>query len=374
MKSAILLLGLSAVFSVGGCGSSENGKAQAAQPDANAANAPGTEYVAPDARGVQTITVKETAIPEYLDLPAHVEADPTRVVHVFAPAGGRITEMKVRPWDRVEKGQTLAVLESSDLARAVADYHKSLVDNQVKQKALDRAADLFAHKAISEKDYQQAQGDAEMTKAELQATREQVQVFGMDPDHAETKLSVLAPRSGVVLDVGAALGEFSKSLDAPSPLCTIADIGTVWVVGAIYEKDLAAAKSGQPAEVSLNAYADQHWAGRISVVSDAVDPTTRTLQARVVLENPRAQIKPQMFGRIRILRSSEAGILVPSGAVIREGNDAYLFVGKGINRFERRSVKVGRSVGGSVEIVSGLSAGDTIVSEGALLLRSAGQS
>jgi cobalt-zinc-cadmium efflux system membrane fusion protein len=373
MKSAVLLLGLSVLFLAGGCGSSGNGAAQA-HPDANSADTPDTEYVPPDAKGVQTMTVKSAPIPEYLDLPAHIEADPTRVVHVFAPAGGRIIEMKVRPWDRVEKGQTLAILESSDLARAVAEYHKALVDSQVKQKALTRATDLFAHNAISEKDLQQAQGDADMAQAELQATREQVQVFGMDPDHAEKELRVTAPRSGVLLDVGAASGEFSKSLDAPAPLCTIADIDTVWAVGDIYEKDLAAAKSGQPADVSLNAYPDQHWPGRVSVVSDAVDPTTRTLHARVVLQNPRSQIKPQMFGKIRILRSSAPGILAPAGAVIREGSDAYIFVEKSNHHFERRSVKLGRTVDGSLEIVSGLNPGDTIVSEGALLLRAAGQS
>jgi len=367
MKPVILLLGLLPGF-ICGCGAP--GGASQAQTNENV-NGPETEYVAPDAKGVQTMSVTITHVPDYLDLPAHIEADPTRVVHVFAPAGGRIMEMKVRPWDNVERGQTLAILESSELARAVADYHKALVDGQVKQKALARAQDLFTHQAISEKDLQQAQGDADMAEAEVKATREQVEVFGMDPDHAEKELRVTAPRSGVVLDVGAAPGEFSKSLDAPAPLCTVADITTVWAVDDIYEKDLAAAKSGLPADVNLNAYPDQHWTGRVSVVSSAVDPTTHTLHLRVVLDNPRLQIKPQMFGRIRILRSSAPGILVPSTAVIREGNAAYIFVEKTSNRFERRNVKLGRAFDGSLEIVSGLNPGDTIISQGALLLKGA---
>jgi membrane fusion protein, heavy metal efflux system len=314
-----------------------------------------------------------SAIPEYLDLPAHIEADPTRVVHVFAPAGGRIVEMKVRPWDRVEKGQTLATLESSDLARAVADYHKALADQQVKQKALARAQDLLEHNAISQKDFEQAQGDAQQTQAEVEAAREQVQVFGMDPDHASTQLLVKAPRAGVILDIGAALGEFSQALSAAAPLATVADITSVWAVGDIYEQDLSAAKSGQLAQVTLNAYPDQHWAGRVNVVSDAVDPATRTLHVRVVLPNDGFRIKPGMFGAIRILRSSDQGILLPTTAVIREGNDSYVFVGKGNGRFERRAIKIGRTLDGSIEITSGVNAGETIVSEGTLLLRSAGQ-
>jgi len=332
-----------------------------------------TEYVAPDAKGIQTETVRVSSIPDYLELPAHIEADPTRIVHVFAPAGGRIVSMRVRPWDSVTKDQALAQLESSDLARAVADYHKALADNQAKQKELVRSQDLLVHNAISERQYQQAQADAEQARAEMEATREQVRVFGMDPDHSATQLVVKAPRSGVVLDIGASPGEFSQALSAPAPLCTIADITEIWAVGDIYEKDLGAAKSGQPARVTLSAYPHEHWSGRVSVVSDAVDPSTRTLRVRVVLPNSGNRIKPGMFGGIRILRSTASGILVPASAVIRAGNDTYVFVGSGNGRFERRSVTPGRTSDGQAEIVSGINAGEVIVTEGALLLRSAGQ-
>jgi membrane fusion protein, heavy metal efflux system len=369
MKSVLLVLGLTAAFV--GCGTGKS-RDEAPSNSQNLAS-PGGEYVAPDSKGIQTQAARMSTIPEYLDLPAHIEADPTRVVHVFAPAGGRIVEMKVRPWDRLEKGQTLATLESSDLARAVADYHKALADQQVKQKALVRAQDLLDHNAISERDYEQAQGDARQSQAEVEAAREHVQVFGMDPDRASTELLVKAPRAGVVLDIGAASGEFSQALSAPAPLATIADITSVWAVGDIYEQDLSAAKSGEEAQVTLNAYPNQRWAGRVSVVSDAVDPATRTLRVRVVLPNDGARIKPGMFGAIRILRSSIQGILLPASSVIREGNDAYVFVGQGNGRFERRTVQIGRTVDGSIEILSGVKAGETIVSEGALLLRSAGQ-
>ena len=372
MKSAVLIFGFAVAIAAAGCGSSGTASDQP-KPTANTANAQGSEYVASDAKGIQTMTVKSAAVPEYLELAAHIEADPTRVVHVFAPAGGRITELKVRPWERVEKGQTLALLESSDLARAMADFHKSVADNDVKQKQLTRSEDLLAHHAIAEKDYQQAVADAQSSKAALEASREQILLFGMDPDKAASQLRVTAPRSGVIVDVGAAQGEFSKSLDAPMPLCTIADISTVWALGDVYEKDLNAVKSGQDALITLNAYPDQHLSGRISVVSDTVDPVTRTLHVRVILPNNDGRIKPAMFGSIRILRSTSQGILVPTAAVIREGTEAYVFVGKGNGKYERRNVKLARTFDGSVEITSGLSAGDTIVSEGALLLREGAQ-
>jgi cobalt-zinc-cadmium efflux system membrane fusion protein len=369
MNLKVFLLGLLLILSVEGCNHSDPAPVQAQSDDS--ASSSNVEYVASDAKGIQTITVQSSSVPEYLELPAHIEADPTRVVHVYPPAGGRIVEMKVRPSDQVAKGQLLALIESSDLSRAVADYHRARVDNEVKQKALARAEDLLSHNAIAQKDYQQAEGDAQMAQAELEATAQQIRVFGMDPDHAATQLQVMAPRSGVVLDIGAAIGEYSKSLDASQPLCTIADITSVWAMGDIYEKDFTAAKIGEEAQVTLDAYPNQHWTGRIAVVSDTVDPTTRTLRVRVVLANPGGHIKPAMFGSIRVLRSTSQGIVVPVSAVIREANQSYIFVGKGNGHFEKRSVKLGREMDGSLEILNGLNPGDTIVSQGALLLRAA---
>jgi membrane fusion protein, heavy metal efflux system len=366
----LLSAALAAMVGFGGCSHSSpasggTAAAQGTQP------AQSPDYVAPDAKGIQTVVVKMTSVPEYSEITAHIEADPTRVVHVFPPAGGRIVEMRVRPWDHVTQGQALAMIESSDLSRAVADYHKALADSAVKQKSLARAQDLFEHHAIAERDYQQAQADSQMSQADLAAAREQIQVLGMDPDQASTELRLSAPRPGVILDVGAAPGEFSNALQAPAPLCTIADISTIWAVGDIYENELSAAKEGEQAQVTLNAYPGRTWTGRVSVVSGAVDPATRTLHLRVVLPNSDEQIKPAMFGAIRLLRSSSPGILVPASAVVREENAAYVFVQTTANHFQRRDVTIGRSVDGSVEVSKGLKEGDTIVSSNPLLLRAA---
>lgn len=367
MKKRIFPVCLCVCAAFAGCA-----RAPSAQPTAVAAgpsDASSAQYVAPDAAGIQTMRVNLTKLPDYLELPAHVEADPTRVVHVYPPAGGRIIEMRVRPWDRVSKGQALAVIESSDLSNAVADYEKATVDYRVKSEQLERSQDLLSHGAIAIKDYQQAKADAQSAQAGLNAAREQIRVLGMDPDHASVNLNVLAPRSGVILDVGASPGEYSNALAAPQPLCTIADLSTVWAVGDIYEKDLTTAKVGQSAQVTLNAYPDEHWNGHVSVVGDAVDPNTRTLHVRVVLTNPGTRIKPSMFGTIRLVRSSHMNVVVPTTAVVREGMDAYVFVAETQGHFRRQSVTLGNATDGSVEITAGLKPGEVIVTQGALLLR-----
>lgn len=323
-------------------------------------------------KGVATMTVKAEPIPDYLNVPAQIETDPTLVVHVFTPAGGRITEMKVRPWDHVVKGKTLAMLYSNDLARVVADYHKSLADNRVKQEALERAQNLFAHRAIAQKDLEQAQGDAAMAEAEVKATRAQIQVFGINPDNAGDQLRIVAARSGVILNVGASQGEFSNGLSAPQPLCTIADLDTVWAVGELLESDLYRVHVGDPVELSLVSYPGKTWRGRVSLISSAVDPVTRTLRLRVVLRNPDGKLRPDMYGTLRLAQAKSMGIVVPNAAVLREGNAAFVFIERSPGVFVRRAVTLGGEVGSDgVEIATGLASGETVVVQGADLLQSA---
>ncbi len=178
------------------------------------------------------------------------------------------------------------MLESSDLARAVADYHKALADNQVKQKELARSQDLLDHKAISEREFQQAQGDAQQSPGgSASRARAGAGVWNGSRSRVDAACGESPSRGRGSRCRGGAPANFRRRFRPRLRFAPIADITTVWAVGDIYEKDLAAAKSGEAAQVTLNAYPDQHWTGRVSVVSAAVDPTTRTLHVRVVLPN-----------------------------------------------------------------------------------------
>jgi cobalt-zinc-cadmium efflux system membrane fusion protein len=370
MKSKITRISLVGVLIVTGCGNSTGQKSANPPP-----GQPGTGelFVATDVKGIRTIIVQPRAIPEYLEIPGRVIPDPTRVVHVFPAATGRVIEMMVKPWDRVQKGQTLALIESSDASRAMADYQKAHSDADLKQKALVRASDLFAHQAISEKDLEQARADAQSANAEVSSALDLLHLLGVDPAGTSNQLRVLAPRSGVVLDIGSSAGELSKSVDSPQPLCTLADLDTVWVEGEIFEKDVNGLKSGAPVEITLNAYQGETWKGRVSTIGDAVDPVTRTMIVRVELANPQLRLKPDMFATLRLVRSMSQGLLIPATSVEREGDDAYVYVGAGENRFKRSKVVLGRTVDDNIEVTSGLTAGSVIVSEGVVLLRAAAQ-
>ena len=353
-----------------GCG----GASPSPEPSAAAPQAEGIVYAPSDPRGIRTAAAEVKQIPVKLELAGRIEPDPTSVTPVFPPVGGRVIRVEVRPGEAVARGQILAVLESSDVTSARMDYRRAIADAEVKGKQRERAADLFAKGALAEKDAQQADADAKMADAEVARTLDRLRVLDVDPAGTTNEFKLLAPHPGVVLDVGAAQGEFSKSLDAPRALCTLADLNTVWAVGEIYEKDIEGLKVGQQADVAVSAYGKKKWTGRVAAIADALDPVSRTLSLRVVLPNPGRTLKPEMFATISLVRSVAPTIVIPASAVIREGAGSYVYVQRSANQFEKRAVTLGPSEGEQAEVEKGLKAGEIIVIEGALLLRAAGAS
>ena len=316
--------------------------------------------------------VQSARIADYLEIAGRIEADPTRLVRVYPPVSGRFVAIQVRPSDRVRQGQVLAILASSDVAAARASYRQAQADALVRQQGLERSRLLYDHEVIALRDYQQAQAEAAMAEAALESATERLELLNADTASVSDRLTVAAPRAGVVIDVGAAPGEYAKSLDNANPLCTIADLSTVWAVGDVYEKDLASISIGEPAEITASAYPDDRWRGRISAISSTVDTASRTLQVRVVLANPGLRLKPAMFGTIRVVRAERLAILVPQTAIVREGASAYVFVQTTSGHFERRAVTLGNDAEQDrVEVNAGLRPGDIIVVEGAELVRAA---
>ena len=322
---------------------------------------------------VQTQAVQQHLVPDTLELAAKVQPDPASVVRVFPPAGGRVVQVKVRPGDNVRAGQVIAELQSSDVAQARNDYQKALAEYDRASRILTRSQTLYEHKAIAEKDLQDAQINAQEASADLERAKEHLHVLGVPLDDSYDVLRVLAPRSGVVLDLGAAPGEFSKALDAPAPVATIADLSTVWIVGDVYEKDLATVHLGSPVDVVVSAYPGQTFRGKLNALSGNIDPSTRTLKVRVDIANPKQLLKPEMFATIRVIRADRPVIVLPTTAVIRDGDQSSVFVQQSPGKFEKRSVQLARTSGAQVEVASGLKPGERVAVQGAALLRGGGE-
>jgi cobalt-zinc-cadmium efflux system membrane fusion protein len=148
---------------------------------------------------------------------------------------------------------------------------------------------------------------------------------------------------------------------------TIADLWTVWIVGDVFEKDIAKVQTGTKATVLVDAFPGQRWNGRIDSVSGALDPVTRTLKVRVALVNSGQKLKPEMFATIHVDTGSHQGIVVPASAIIHTGQNTFVFV-ENQGKPEQLNVSTGQSVDGKVEITSGVQPGQRVAVNGAELL------
>ena len=321
---------------------------------------------------LQIATVSVQTVQNEVAVPAKVQADPDRVVHVYPPVSGRLVSLKIRPGDAVRQGQVIAILQSSDAAGARSDYQKAKIEAARSSQAEKRAALLLQHEVVSQKDYEDAKAQAETAQTDLARAEQRLRMLGLSSTGNSDEVAVNAPRSGIVLEIGAATGELSKSLDNASSIATIADLSSVWVVGDLYEKDLSPARRGSPAKITLAALPDKSWSGTISNISDVLDPNTRTLKARVVLPNPQHMLKPEMFATMHLVGHKQELMTVPTTAVLHEGSDTFVMVKKSDGTYEKRNVTIANTTSDKTEIASGLRPGEMIVISGAELLRGEG--
>jgi len=360
LEGAVLTL-LVAVLSLMGCGRSEKASAPPELQSAQFSSAPTVRHVAVERRLVHDV----------LDLAAKVQPDPTKLVRIYPPTSGRVVSVSVKPGDRVRRGETLAVLQSGDVGTARADFTKAQIEANRATRAMQRIKSLYEHGAAAEKDYIEAQATADSAHAELERASQRLSLLNLSARANSDRVGLVAPTDGVVLEISAAPGEFSKSLESSNPILTIADLTTVWVVADLYEKDVAKVLPRSPVIVTLQAYPGRSWKGRIASISDALDPVTRTLKIRVVLPNTGRELKPEMFGTVRLETGAHSALVVPATAVIREGGKTSVFVEKD-GTSEPRRVAVGTTVGSEVEVLGGLQAGEQVASEGAELLLKGG--
>ena len=318
---------------------------------------------------IEVMSVHPQSVTDRLVLAARVEPDPTRVVHIYSQITGRLVELYVRPGQEVSKGQTIGLIQSSEIASARGDYDKAKIEVARSDRQLDRARLLLQHEVIAQRDYDDLEAADQAAHAELTRTIQRIHMLGFPPEGSSDTAPLVAPISGAVLDIGSASGEMQRSLDNASPIATVANLDSVWILGDVFERDLNTIRSAQSVEVTLPAYPDETLHGKISNISDAIDPTSRTLKVRVVLPNPKHLLKPEMFANLSIARTTAPEFVLPTTAVIHEGSNSYVFLQTTPGKYERHQVITGALSGKTVVVASGLKDGDQVVTTGAALLR-----
>ncbi|MDE2179988.1 MAG: efflux RND transporter periplasmic adaptor subunit [candidate division NC10 bacterium] len=324
--------------------------------------------------------------PEYrtrrqvLDTTGKIQFNEERLVRVNAPVTGRIVEVLAHPGDVVEAGHRLLLLDSPDLGTAKSDYAKAVSDLERSEKAITLARELFQVKAIAQKELREAENDYRKAMAEKERAASRLRTLAVpDAQFAEiaartdttTTITVTAPRGGIIVERNVIPGQvvaYGQS-DTPPTLFTIADLSAMWVLADVYEPDVPKVRIGQTATVTLACCPGERYEGRVTYISDSVDPQTRTVKVRVVVPNRGRALKAEMFVKVAITTGSANALTLPQSAIHREDGETFVLIARGKDEYDRREVKVGVDLDGTVEVLDGVTPQDRVVSTGSILLK-----
>lgn len=314
-------------------------------------------------------TVAETDDGTSVSLPARVSFDEDHTQRVASPIDGRATTILVKVGDRVRVGQPLISLSSPNVGQLQADAQKAESDLTVAHKAIERAHKLQADGAIADKDVAQAEADFRKATSDRARTSAQLRSLGISPTDPSVSVSLRAQVAGIVVDRSVLVGQEVRA-DQATPLMTISSLDTLWVLADVYEQDLGLVENDAPVTVHVPAYPADSFPGRIRNIGEVIDANTRTVKVRCVVANSDHRLKPEMFARVNV--QSKPGhkvILAPMKAILNDGERFFVIVASEGITFRMRRVAVGPDLDGRARILSGLTPGEKIVTDGAIFMR-----
>jgi len=373
MKITMPLIGILLVLSVSGC----EGDKPAVKEEVVAKEPENVNLVTLEPEKMHHIKIGKPTlinIADKLQAPSQVEVDEHRLVRVGANVTGRIIDVYAMLGDNVEAGVELARISSPELTQAQLAYLRAFSLETLAEKAAERARHLLAADVISVAEMQRRESELQVSRAELGAAADQLRLLGMD-SRALSKLgkdgtimpsvAIKSSKPGIVIERNVAMGQVVQPSDL---LFQVADLSSVWVVGDVPEQIARHVQVGQHVEIHVPALGNISFDGLIIFVADTVNPLTRTVMVRTVVENPRRKLKPAMLASMHILDNPVESLVVPETAVVRENNRDYAFLVQGDNRFLRIPVELGAEVGDMRPVLKGLSIDQTVVVDGAFHL------
>jgi cobalt-zinc-cadmium efflux system membrane fusion protein len=323
---------------------------------------------------VQVVTVQPSRLTRTLRLTGAVAYNAFKTTPVITQVGGPVSRILVVPGQKVKVGQPMLEVSSPDYSQLLDTYLKASDSYRLADKNYAREKDLYQHHAVAQRDLEQAESSRNQAQADLNAAEQGMKILGIKnpADFAKTSSSaqipVLAPISGEVVERLVSPGQVVQA--GQTQAFTISDLSTVWVLANVYQADLALIRSGDDVVAQTDAYPGT-FHGRISYVSPALDPNTRTLQARIIVDNPGEKLKKDMYCTVTVSAGSISNaIAVPDSSVLRDDNNQpFVYVAIGANQFGRYQVEIGQSENGQTQILKGISVGERVVGDGSLFLQ-----
>lgn len=289
-------------------------------------------------------------------------------VRVFSPVTGRVIKLRADLGQTVAKGEALADIESPDLGQAQSDALRAATDLRAAERNLARVQALLEHGAAPKKDSENAEADLSRTQAEQKRTQARLALYGGNGG-VDQRFALRSPISGVVVDRAINAGQEVRS-DAQTPLCVVSNPNRLWVLLDATEQTLPLLHRGMKLRIHSAAWPGETWAGALEVVGDTLDSATRTLKARGSLANPGHRLKAEMYVEVDLDNAGGGkGFFIPAGAVVSEGSSSFVFVAEAKGAYRRQPVHLGSEQGGRLEVLDGLKEGQSVVTEGTLLLQ-----
>jgi len=291
-----------------------------------------------------------------------------RTARVFSPFGGRVESIAVRPGARVVRGQALAVLAAPELGIAQAEARKAENDSSLAQKNLERIRELAQAGVAPAKDLQAAEAEVVRAAAERARASARLKLYG-GADTVDQRLALRSPVTGVVVERNLNPGqELRPDSQGDKPLFVVSDPSQLWFLLDVSEQDVAQVKPGTEVKLSTASLGEERVSGRVRQVAELVDPQTRTVKVRGVVEAADQRLKAEMFSVAELRLPAPGGYLVPTRAVYLRGEQHFVFVEEGGGRYARRAIVPGPIGDGYQAVLGGIAANDKVVVDGNLLL------
>ena len=364
-------------FVVSACGKGE----EPAVSNAAATTPPKTGLTAELHQRVETALVELGSGAHDLTLAGRVAYAEDHYSRISSPLQGRVLEVRAHLGEHVEAGGVLLVLDSQDIAHAYSEYAREHSELQYTTHAFELAKDLYDNRALALKDLRLAENELIKARAEFRRAKERLLSLRVPAQELEkplerqqvtSRFEMKSPLAGIVVERNVTPGQ-SIGGDSGQILFTVADLDTLQVVADVYERDLAdlaLVKEGQRAKVNVEAYPDVSFPATVTAIGDVVDPTSRTIKLRAVVNNKDHRLKPEMFARLHIeVGESSVLLTIPREAVLEEDGKEFVYVVESPDHYVRQNVKVSTISADQVRVLEGLASGQRIVTKGAVLVK-----
>lgn len=335
-----------------------------------------------EGQAFRTAVVERRAIRDEIQATANIKPNEYRLTHVSPRIEGRVIEVLVQLGDQVKVGQPLALFDSIELGQKKSTFLQVKTGRDVDERNYARVKGLFEQRISSEKEFLEARGQYEKSLAAHQAAYEALRLIGLSEEHIKritwsekgkslSQFPLVAPQAGTVIERPITRGELVSPKDNAF---TVTDLSTVWFLVDIYEQHLPAVKVGSEVEITVDAYPDEKFRGKIVYVGYVLNPDTRTVDARVEIANPDRRLRPGMFARATLTLPStnedQKVMVVPQDAIQLIDEKPVVFVEESPGSYLVLPVLFGRRSGNDVEVRSGLSEGQRVVTQGSFYLKS----